>query len=376
MRPQDGWNETETLDFQRNVIPLLISAQAYDLAEQVVAEVMEQRVGDVTTRLQMLEIASRSGKIDRMGDVLADLERIAGKTARWHFGNALLITANASPTSASLGTPQAAAAGSVPASQSTTNQLTDANNRKAQEHLAEAAVLRPDWNAVPALSGQLYDRAGDAESAIVKYSQAVDLGNRQPSMIRRLIGLLTQRERFGEADAMIRQMRSGNQPFSSDMARIASEVSVQMADLQRATRLAKQAAEESNAERDWLWLANLSELNNDVVTAEDAYQNALTAAPESTVTQLAWVGFLNRNARLGEAKDSLAEFATDVGDEQQQRLLAIAEGYSRIGEDAEARKQLQRIDSTSWKRSSSTKRCIACCRRCSRPATEWTSSPV
>ena len=153
VRPEDGWDENETLDFQRNIIPLLISAQAYDLAEQVVAEVMEQRVGDVTTRLQMLEIASRSGKIDRMGDVLADLQRIAGKTARWHFGNALLITANASPTSASQGTPQAAAAGSVPASQSTTNQLTDANNRKAQEHLAEAAVLRPDWNAVPATLG-------------------------------------------------------------------------------------------------------------------------------------------------------------------------------------------------------------------------------
>lgn len=322
------WSDEQALNFRRRLIPLLISAQSYDLARRVAGRVMEQRPSDVMVRLQMLEIASRSGQFGQMEEVLDELLAIAGKTARWYYGTALFISRRTD----------------VDPSSSDSTLLSNDMNRRAQEYLAEAAVLRPDWSAVPALSGQLYDRAGDEESAIIKYSQAVDLGMRQPAMIRRLVGLLTTRERFGEADSIIGRLRSGNQPFSSDMARIASEVSVQMADLQRAARLAKEAAKDSGVAADWLWLANLSEMNDDSATAESAYRQAVELDPTAVASQLRWVGFLDRNARLGEAKQALHDFAESIPVDDRDSLLAVAEGYARLGEASAAAAQLDKVD--------------------------------
>ncbi len=221
----------------------------------------------------------------------------------------------------------------------------ETTNQRAQEFLSEAALQRPDWDVVPALSAEFHDRIGNVESAITKYLQAVALGWRQPTSIRRLIQLLTKEGRFGEADSVIRQLRSGNQPFSPEMSRLASEISFQMADLQRAVRLAKEAVQTSATADDYLWLGQLNEMVGDAVAAESAYKDAIAAAPDSSRPTLAWVGFLDRNSRLGEAREALAKFESTLSTDGGSSRLELAEGYQRIGSSEEALRVLNSVSS-------------------------------
>ncbi|MCO8120613.1 tetratricopeptide repeat protein [Stieleria sp. TO1_6] len=316
------WTTQQRLELCHVMVPLLISSQHYELAGQLVDFQISQQPSDLSAQYQRMEIAYRSKDVDTLRETLDQILARAGKTARWNYGQALLIELQAGD-----------------------ELLTDQQNDAAQTFLAEAAVLRPAMAAIPALSGHLNDRQNDVERAIVKYKEAVDLGMRTPTLVRRLVSLLTSNQRFSEADQVIRQSRSGNQPFSSDMARIASEVSAQMSEMQRAERLAAQAANDSGKTGDWVWLARLSELNGNMQQAEDAYQRALQDDQIDDSVRLAWIGFLNRNARLGEAKQALDGFEKTLDPTTDQAgLIAVAQGYLELEETNDAARVLKKID--------------------------------
>ncbi|MFK8110867.1 MAG: tetratricopeptide repeat protein [Rubripirellula sp.] len=340
-QPSNYWTPAETLAFRRQMVPLMLSTKAFDISLTLIEEILGDNPNDVAARLQKLQVTSQRGDLDAMRDTLDRLESLSGRSAVWHYGHALLLQGEHTKGTSN---PRSATPVMPGSDQPTQNQrLSDDMNREAQDHLAEAAVLRPEWSYVPALAGNLHYLAEDEESAILRYLQAVDLGFRQPALLRRLINLLTERERFGEADSLIRRLRDGNRPFSPEMARIASEISAQLADLQQATRLASEAAEKSGTVNDWLWLANLRELNDQPADAEAAYKIALGTAPKSPTVQLAYIGFLNRQSRLGEAKKALVNYSKQVAPSDQLGQLVIAEGLWRIGDSEAAQTQLKQI---------------------------------
>ena len=232
------WDEEQTVSLAQSMVPLLLSAKRYDVAKTLASTAAELRPASVVFRLQLMQIAFETGDAGDLRTQLASLEKIAGRDSRWYYGTAL-VTAMTGPD------------GQIDPNM---DAIDSDINARAQELLAEAAVLRPDWALVPSFSAYLHDKAGNEETAIIKYNQAVELGWRNPTSIRRLIALLTKTQRFGEADSVIRRLRGGNQPFTSEMARIASEVSVELADLRRAVRLAAEAAETSGSAADYLWL--------------------------------------------------------------------------------------------------------------------------
>jgi predicted Zn-dependent protease len=74
--------------------------------------------------------------------------------------------------------------------------------------MAEAlAAERPDSPAVWAVRGDIEDLAGDVGLAIPYYRQAVALGERREPVLRRLVSLLCQQQRFVEADDILRLLR-------------------------------------------------------------------------------------------------------------------------------------------------------------------------
>lgn len=342
-RPLKKWDDSQRMELAKSLVPLLITAKRFDDARQLATIAAALSSNDVVTRLQLMQIAFETGDAQLLRKQLDDLQKITGRDSRWYYGNAMAIAIEGQAKTDL----QTAAAFKRPDSPSENvaviQEINAQTNRLAQESLAEAAVLRPDWELVPGFSAFLHDKAGNLDSAIIKYDQAINLGWRNASSIRRLIELLTRRERFGEADSVIRRLRGGNQPFTSEMARIASEVSVEMADLNRAVRLAEEAARASRKSEDFLWFGNLSELTDNDSQAEKAYRSAIRAAPDSAAATLAWIGFLERNARLDEARQSLELYERNIDEADTASLLVLADGYQRIGSIDDAARILQRI---------------------------------
>ena len=65
---------------------------------------------------------------------------------------------------------------------------------------AEIAALRPEWWGSAVLLAELAELAGRTDEAIKSYTRAVELGNNDPSLARRLAGLVDQKGETGLLD--------------------------------------------------------------------------------------------------------------------------------------------------------------------------------
>ncbi len=72
--------------------------------------------------------------------------------------------------------------------------------RSARAGRRESPNGDPSGRVASPLSGEIAELAGSTDQAIGYYLRAVELGNVQPSLVRRLVGLLNERNRFDEID--------------------------------------------------------------------------------------------------------------------------------------------------------------------------------
>jgi tetratricopeptide (TPR) repeat protein len=78
---------------------------------------------------------------------------------------------------------------------------------EARALAAQIAQRRPRWANGFALNGQIAEIAGSADQAIENYQHAIELGNVQPWLVRRLVSLLDQRKRFDEIERLAQLLR-------------------------------------------------------------------------------------------------------------------------------------------------------------------------
>ena len=108
---------------------------------------------------------------------LKEVERIAGQDAYWHYGVAFRSILIAEDKKA----------GKV----AVDNALND-----ALKHLSEARESIPSWWAAPSLVGRVYQMQNKTDSALKNYMDAVELGARDPQIIRQTLRLLFEKQRF------------------------------------------------------------------------------------------------------------------------------------------------------------------------------------
>ncbi|KAA5546248.1 tetratricopeptide repeat protein [Roseiconus nitratireducens] len=337
-----NWSEDQQDDFASLMIPLLVSSGESRLAEEVVDRQREKDPSDLNAQKQKMELvyreyqvklqegseneqsidpADRDRLVSEMGSVTSDLRQTVGEGALWNCGTALQKVMETESW-----------------------DLDQETSGEAQKHLSDAARQRPNLDLIPALSGSIYERAGESEKAIEAYQRAISLGWRQTATLQHLLALLTEEKRFAEADGIIRQLLQGGKSVSAEMARYASVVSYRNADMRRALVHAREAASQSKSEGDYLWLARMEELTKHSSEADAAYQNAIQSADDPTSARLAWIGYLNRNARLGEARKALAEAEESAEPSDPGSLINVAKGYLALPDKAEAARVLSAID--------------------------------
>ena len=207
---------------------------------------------------------------------------------------------------------------------------------QAGAYLAEVAKRRRDWSRVPLAEGQIQELLGHPDAALEKYQQAFELGDRQPVVIQRLVRLLFERQRFQEADRVIRGLQEES-ALPEGLSQLAPEIALQIPDAERALSLARQAvAEQPKDHRNHLWLGLSLWASGKPVEAEASLRRALELADHVPETWVALVQFL-----AGTGQADKAEAAAREAEEKlppAQAPLALAQCCEALGQPDRAEK--------------------------------------
>jgi tetratricopeptide (TPR) repeat protein len=261
---------------------------------------------DLSLRLLLFELALQAGDEPAMSRLLGEMQRMEGPQGPLNnFCQALWLIQQA---------------------QRGNKEVMD----KAQALLDVVASQRPTWAAVPLARADLEELSGKPDQVIFHFRRALELGERNPRVLRRLVDLLYQQQRYDEADQEIRKLQQ-QAPLENDLQRLAVAVSLQNQDPARAVQLALQTVDaDSKDYRDYLWLGRvLAAAGRPTAEAEKQLRRAVELAADVPETWLALVQYL--------AGANLKEEADKVIDQARSRLpkdkaaLALAQCYEASG---------------------------------------------
>jgi tetratricopeptide (TPR) repeat protein len=161
------------------------------------------------------------------------------------------------------------------------------------------AKRRQGWARVALAEAHIHDLARKPEQAITCYQRAITLGERSRSVLKRLLQLLSQSQRYMEADQILHKLPE-QALRSSDLERFAVVASVRSNDITKAADLAKDISKKSNDYRDFIWLGQiLLAAKRPAEDVEKAFRDAVRmkeTAPD------AWLALLQYQVRTNQTK--------------------------------------------------------------------------
>jgi tetratricopeptide (TPR) repeat protein len=218
---------------------------------------------------------------------------------------------------------------------------------EADQLLTEVAKRRPTCGRIPRRQGEIDDLRGEVSLAIKNYLRAVDLGERDPSLIRRTVELLSAQNRYPEAYEII-QLLPETAPVSADLQRLAAQVFLQVHDFSRARELAQKAVSEQSKEfRDHLWLGQIlyavsqakkmgpAEKVRLAQEAEKALRQAVKLGGDVPDPWVTLISFLARTGLQRDAETALQEMERKFSPNK--ASLPLAYCYEAIGQTDKAR---------------------------------------
>jgi tetratricopeptide (TPR) repeat protein len=217
--------------------------------------------------------------------------------------------------------------------------------RAAKRDFAEseqllAAILkeRPRWVQATMLVGQIAEARGDVNSAVAKYTEAIESGDRRVASYERLIGLLYRTNQFAEAQQVLEKMGRG--VLASDrLESLAMAVAVQQDQREHAVELARRSlAERPEDAMRHVWLAEVLQLVEKRDEAIATLQKAVTLAPTDVRPWHAVFMYHLRGGDKGKAERTLLEMIKQVKLDAGQKEFVLAQGYEFLGKRPEALK--------------------------------------
>jgi tetratricopeptide (TPR) repeat protein len=281
---------------------------------------------NLPARLSLFDLAFKNGDAAGAERALKEIRGLEGEGPFWNYGQAAICLLK----------PQSAA-------------LDDA----AFQHLDAARKLRPGWSALPLLTAQIQDRQGQGGPALQNYLEAIDLGDLSPTGVRRTIELLYARQRYPEADRLLRRLEQQPTLFTGEVERMASKVSARLDDIDRALDLAGKVAANSHEWQDHVWLGQLQSLmglqarqSDKKKDADDWFSKAkeslkfgIQLKPEAPEPWVALIRFYVAIDDKPKAEDAIRDAKTKVkGDSA---LVALAACYEAVGDVQKASKQFE-----------------------------------
>ncbi len=209
----------------------------------------------------------------------------------------------------------------------------------ARSLLVEVAQDRPEWSRVPLAMAQVDELEGRQDSAIDNYQRAVDMGEKQLSVMRRLVELLYERRRYAHADLVLRKLPEQT-PVYGNLQRLAAQVKLEVGDAPEALDYARRVVPaDSKDPADQRWLGAVLEAAGQRKPAEAAFRQAVALAPAQADNWIALVQFLARTGRKAQAEATLAEARAKLPAKGAE--LALAQAYAAIDRPEVARQLYQ-----------------------------------
>ena len=319
------YSAQDRLVLWRGLADIAFRAGDLKLARTLYSKVSRQSPDDLQVELRLFDMAIGEKDTAALEGILKEIQRLEGGGALWNYGRAAYLRLLATQR------------GGV-----------EDLSQLAEAHLDKVHDYRPLWARVP-----MFDADGGqfdtyAEKTIQTYMQAIGMGDRSPALIRRLVQLLFERQRYREAERVLRRCGREENGFPPGLDRLAAEVALQLGDTRKAVSIAARAALDSQNYRDHVWQAQIlslaalkaeSEQRSDerqrwLREAEKSLREATRVAPETVAVWVALVQLLASGQRLEEARQVMTEMQDRIP--AIQRALAMARCCEALGETGEA----------------------------------------
>jgi tetratricopeptide (TPR) repeat protein len=215
---------------------------------------------------------------------------------------------------------------------------------EATELLAGLERDRGGWSRVPLWQAMALDYQGKLDQAIPKYRQAVDMGERDPEVIRRLAEYYVGRNQFDDAEQVFKKLPEGA-AADSRFQTVAAELAIKSHDEARLKTAL--AAAERDAQKDpkdyrkQLWIGRLRWQAGQRKEAEAPLNRAVELAGDRPEPWVALVQYLVAEGRKADAATKVEEAKARIkGDAAG---LTAAQCYELLGSRKQAKEVYDRL---------------------------------
>ncbi|MCE5266389.1 MAG: tetratricopeptide repeat protein [Planctomycetaceae bacterium] len=322
----DGnYSDEQRVQLWDGLAQLAMQAGDPKLADDLRRKTAAKQPNNAQVRFAMLERAIAAADVAAAEQAVNDLERVAGRDARWNYGKAMLLVLRAQ------------------AEKDTQKQKSSL--LQSLEYLADAHSLQSDWSRIPLVAGDIYLAMGRRDKALAHYREAMEMGERNPLAALRLLQLLVQRREFVEADKWVRgfERELGGQ-LPPKLRQAAAEIALGLGDMNRATALARAGVSEDSKEYgEQLWLAQVlatigqkAKADGEKKRAEDLFAEAQKAVrravelePKLPNTWITLVQFLTTTGQPEKAEKAVEDARQKLPPKELH--LALAQCYQAMG---------------------------------------------
>jgi cellulose synthase operon protein C len=268
----------------------------------------------------LFELALRNNDRRQMSRWINEVKQVEGAGPLWRVGEAISCLVEATEKSSE--------------EQQTLYQ-------RAAEHLEEARVARPNWSRIASLQAEIFERQSQPRLAIAAYLEAIRLGEQNPESVARAVGLLYQAGRYAEAEQVVSKLHSQHGTLSSDLLRLATQVSLRLQNYERAVSWAMEAAERSQLAHDRVWLAQVYRIVNDYAQAEQTLWTAIEQDPNSVAAWNSLVQMFVQSDDTAAARRIIEEIPRRV-DSEAERSLILAQCFQTLSDHRQAERFYRR----------------------------------
>jgi predicted Zn-dependent protease len=277
--------KAERLLFLDRLAAVEIRLGRVGLARRYWHELADLQSNNLGVRLALFDLALASADHEEAASLVKEVEQIentpGAQGTTWRFMQASLLI-----DSARRGNP---------------NDLDTARSLAA-----EIMQRRPLWGNGLVLSGQIAEIAGSPDDAIADYRRAVKLGSTQPSLVRRLVRLLNERNRIEEIKEVSEVLR--DQGAAQDEIKIVQALeAIRNDQFDRGIALAREVfRDDSTSSSDHLMLGRLLVTAGRTAEAGKEFRRAVELGPGVPETWLTYAEYLVQTKRIDQAKAAVA----------------------------------------------------------------------
>jgi tetratricopeptide (TPR) repeat protein len=280
------------------------------LARDCLGTLMALLPKDVEVMMELFDLELQTDRLDQARKLVDDMRAVEGDDgALWRYGEALYLIAQAR--------------------RGDKRGLTNARNLAS-----DVASRRRDWWGGVLLQGEIAELEGNLKDATDGYFRAIELGNSNPGLARRLVGLLNQFELSDQIDRLAQILKDRGLAVE-DLTGVMALNAIRQKDFEKGVALARRAFPESSRRAtDHLFLGQLLFSAGRSEEAEREFERAVELGRELPDAWLAWVRYLVQGKQTDRAKTVVEAAGKALPADR--ATVPLAQCYMLVGDAGQA----------------------------------------